>query len=199
MVRACARYVLRQYGIETAPLYRALCAGGPVPRPRRSGSPSAARARTPPCCGTSRGTRTGVRAHAVAGLRVLDGVAVARLVPFLDDPAPGVVRQTVTALAPYADRLPVAELRARLGTEHPGTCAWGVPAAGRERRSGPPGGRLVAGRRRRAEAAGQLLGDAPELKARVGLRGPSWAFAGLMAGFRGGLSRGERIKPWENI
>ncbi|MFD0073811.1 hypothetical protein ACFVIY_15400 [Streptomyces sp. NPDC127166] len=120
LVRACARYVLRQYGTEAAPLYRALCAGGPVPPAAPLGlAECGARDDVALLWGLTEHPHPGVRAHAVAGLRVLDATDPARLTPLLDDPAPGVVRETTAALAPYAHRLPVERLRARLGTEHP--------------------------------------------------------------------------------
>ncbi|MGW1510101.1 hypothetical protein [Streptomyces sp. NPDC002394] len=120
MVRACARYVLRQYGTDPAPLYRALCTGGPVPPAAPLGlAECGAREDAALLWGLTEHPHPGVRARAVAGLRVLDAVDVARLMPLLDDPAPGVVREAVAALTPYTERLPVAELRARLGTEHP--------------------------------------------------------------------------------
>ncbi|MEU5219769.1 hypothetical protein AB0G79_26770 [Streptomyces sp. NPDC020807] len=119
LVRACARYVLRQSGVETAPLYRALCSGDAVPAPAPLGLAE---------CGTREDVAllwpltehpvSGVRAHAVAGLRVLETPGALRLLPLLDDPSPRVVRETVTALVPWSERLPVDELRARLGAEN---------------------------------------------------------------------------------
>ncbi|AJF64243.1 hypothetical protein [Streptomyces vietnamensis] len=120
LVRACARYVLRQYGIEAAPLYRALCAGGSMPSAAPLGlAECGAREDAALLWDLTSHPHPGVRAHAVAGLRVLEVTDVARLTPLLDDPAPGVVRETVTSLVPWAQRLSVPELRARLGTEHP--------------------------------------------------------------------------------
>ncbi|WP_369143221.1 hypothetical protein [Streptomyces sp. R44] len=120
MVRACARYVLRQYGTETAPLYRALCGGGSVPPAAPLGlAECGAHEDAALLWDLTEHPHPGVRAHAVAGLRLLDATDGARLLPLLDDPAPGVVRETVTALVPWTDRLPRAELSARLGTEHP--------------------------------------------------------------------------------
>ncbi|MFB7516679.1 hypothetical protein [Streptomyces sp. NPDC056144] len=115
LVRACARYVLRQSGVEAAPLYRELCAGDAVPGPAPLGLAE---------CGTREDIAllwpltehpvSGVRAHAVAGLRLLEATDLLRLLPLLDDPSPRVVRETVTALVPWSERLPVDELRARL-------------------------------------------------------------------------------------
>lgn len=55
-----------------------------------------------------------VRARAVAGLRVLDVVDVRRLLPLLDDPAAGVVREATLALLPSAEVLPDEWLMERL-------------------------------------------------------------------------------------
>ncbi|MER5206440.1 hypothetical protein [Streptomyces sp. NPDC002825] len=120
LVRACARYVLRQHGVDVAPVYRDLCAGTAVPPAAPLGLAE---------CGAGEDAallwdltehpHPGVRAHAVAGLRVLDATDWARLVPLLDDPAPGVVRETATALVPWTDRLPREELSDRLGTQRP--------------------------------------------------------------------------------
>ncbi|WP_426403251.1 hypothetical protein ACN9M0_06215 [Streptomyces sp. R-07] len=120
LVRACARYVLRQKGVDAAPLYRALCSGATVPPAAPLGlAECGVRDDAALLWGLTDHPHPGVRAHAVAGLRVLEASEAVRLMPLLDDPAPGVVRETATALVPWADRLPVAELRARLGTERP--------------------------------------------------------------------------------
>ncbi|MFB7374595.1 hypothetical protein ACFC0D_32680 [Streptomyces sp. NPDC056222] len=120
LVRACARYVLRQAGTEAAPLYRALCAGTDVP----PGAPLGLAE-----CGSrddadllwplTLHARDGVRARAVAGLRLLETVDVARLKALLDDPAPGVVREAASALVPWAHRLSPAELTERLDPDRP--------------------------------------------------------------------------------
>ncbi|MER7534259.1 HEAT repeat domain-containing protein [Streptomyces sp. NPDC097704] len=120
LVRACARYVLRQYGIDPAPLYRALCASGSPPPAAPLGlAECGARGDAALLRGLTDHPHPGVRARAVAGLRVLDATDVARLMQLLDDPAPGVVREVTAALVPYRERLPVDALRARLATEHP--------------------------------------------------------------------------------
>ncbi|NNN37603.1 hypothetical protein HLK59_46245 [Streptomyces sp. S3(2020)] len=61
----------------------------------------------------------GVRARAVAGLRVLDVVDVRRLLPLLDDPASGVVREVSAALLPSAGSLDAGPLMERLAVEQP--------------------------------------------------------------------------------
>ncbi|MER7949839.1 hypothetical protein ABTY59_20860 [Streptomyces sp. NPDC096079] len=114
LVRACARWVLRQAGTDPLPLYRAACAAGDaVPAHAPLGLAE---------CG-DRATdgavlwrltgheRPGVRAGAVAGLRALDAVrfdaaGFARLRPLLDDAAPRVAREAARTLAPWADHLP---------------------------------------------------------------------------------------------
>ncbi|MFD0314502.1 hypothetical protein [Streptomyces flavalbus] len=123
MVRACARYVVRQYGGDPRVRYRAWCAD-----PADPALPPGAAVGLAEC-----GERAdavllwpllahpvgGVRAGAVAGLRVLDVADVRRLLPLLDDPVPGVVREAARALLPGAGALPVAELTARLAPERP--------------------------------------------------------------------------------
>ncbi|MEV5971122.1 hypothetical protein [Streptomyces sp. NPDC051921] len=122
LVRACARWALRQDGRDPVALYRAACAD-PATVPDRAPLGLAE-------CG-ERGTdlpvlweltgheRALVRTSAVAGLRVLDVADFARLLPLLDDPAPGVVREAAQALLPWADRLPEEELLRRTGPGRP--------------------------------------------------------------------------------
>ncbi|MFE6942739.1 hypothetical protein [Streptomyces chartreusis] len=189
VVRACARYVVRQLGTDPLPLYRAWCsglgpeAGGeretgrarePEPKPdtgqAREPEPGSGQAREPkpetgqarepePDTGHVREPGSGqspergsfvpvpgaviglaecgeradavllwpllahpvpaVRARAVAGLRLLDVVEAGRLRPLLEDPAPGVVRETGLALLPSAQELPADWLMERLGTRWP--------------------------------------------------------------------------------
>ncbi|MGW2562162.1 hypothetical protein ACWCXB_23475 [Streptomyces sp. NPDC001514] len=123
LVRACARYVLRQGGLEPLPLYRALCAD-----PSDPGVPGWAPLGLAEC-GEPRDAALlwpltahpvpAVRARAVAGLRTLDKVDTERLRPLLDDPAPAVARETVSALLPSADRLPEDWLARRLAADRP--------------------------------------------------------------------------------
>ncbi|MFF0752274.1 hypothetical protein [Streptomyces sp. NPDC004267] len=122
LVRACARWVLRQDGRDPLPLYRAACAD-PATVPDRAPLGLAE-------CGDRKTDaavlweltghdRAAVRACAVMGLRVLEVADIARLLPLLDDPAPGVVREAARALLPWADRLPEAELLRRAGADRP--------------------------------------------------------------------------------
>ena len=121
LVRACARYVVRQAGIDPLPWYRDRCADP-------EGLPPGAVIGLAEC--GERGDAellwpllghpaAGVRARAVAGLRTLDVTDVRRLRPLLDDPAPGVVREATAALLPSARLLDEAELVRRLGSGWP--------------------------------------------------------------------------------
>ncbi|MEU8620403.1 hypothetical protein [Streptomyces sp. NPDC048623] len=122
LVRACARWVLRQDGRDPLALYRAACAD-PAAVPRRAPLGLAE-------CGDRKRDMevlwdlTGhpdplVRASAVAGLRLFEVADFARLLPLLDDPAPGVVREAARALLPWAHRLPEEELVRRTGPDRP--------------------------------------------------------------------------------
>ncbi|OAR25210.1 hypothetical protein A8W25_06045 [Streptomyces sp. ERV7] len=120
LVRACARWVLREGGTDPAPLYRALCAD-PAARPAAAVGLGE--------CGTHEDADLvrallahpvpGVRACAVAGLRALDAVRVDDVRPLLDDPSSAVVRQATAALLPWADRLPHDMLRRLLAEDRP--------------------------------------------------------------------------------
>lgn len=118
LVRACARYVLRQGGVEPLPLYRALCAdpadpGMPDWAPlglAECGEPADAALLWP----LTGHLMPSVRARAVAGLRLLGRADVERLRPLLDDPTPAVVREAATTLLPWADLLPEDRLLRRL-------------------------------------------------------------------------------------
>lgn len=120
VVRACARWVLRQGGTDPAPLYRALCAD-PAARPAvavglgECGVPEDADLlRTLLAHPVPR-----VRACAVAGLRALEAVRVDDVRPLLNDPSAAVVRQATAALLPWADRVPQELLRALLAADRP--------------------------------------------------------------------------------
>lgn len=123
LVRACARYVLRQHGTDPLPWYRARCA-----EPVDPVLPPGAAIGLAEC-----GKRAdavllwplldhplpGVRARAVAGLRTLDVTDVPRMRQMLDDPAPGVVREATLALLPSADALPAQWLLRRMDPARP--------------------------------------------------------------------------------
>ncbi|MGW3556650.1 hypothetical protein ACWDNT_04610 [Streptomyces sp. NPDC000963] len=119
LVRACARWVLRQAGTDPLPLYRAVCAAGagvPDEAPLGLAECGDRAVDTPALWALTRHGRPRVRAGAVAGLRRLDAVRVDPLVPLLDDGSARVVREAVTALLPWADRLPADELLRRATT-----------------------------------------------------------------------------------
>ncbi|MFE6772226.1 hypothetical protein ACFVFD_24955 [Streptomyces fimicarius] len=121
LVRACARYVLRQGGVDPLPLCRALCA-------EPAAYPGAAAGLGE--CG-DRATDAGtlwslvehplpaVRLHAIGGLRALDVVVRERLTPLLDDPSPAVVRAATRALLPEAAGIPERLLRERSAPDRP--------------------------------------------------------------------------------
>jgi hypothetical protein len=123
LVRACARYVLRQHGIDPLPWYRRRCF-----EVGDAALPPGAAIGLAEC-----GERTdaallrpllahpapGVRARAVAGLRTLDAADTRRLLPLLDDAASGVVREVTAALLPSARSLDIDWLTARLASDRP--------------------------------------------------------------------------------
>ncbi|MFE6162077.1 hypothetical protein ACFQ7F_24550 [Streptomyces sp. NPDC056486] len=122
-VRACARYVVRQHGGDPTAWYRARCAtpDGPALSP-------GAVIGLAECGDRADGAllrqllghpADGVRAQAVAGLRALDLADTHQLRPLLDDPAPGVVRETTVALLPSAEQLPADWLLERTRSERP--------------------------------------------------------------------------------
>ncbi|MFI6556885.1 hypothetical protein ACWGBY_19975 [Streptomyces griseus] len=121
LVRACARYVLRQDGVDPLPLCRALCTD-PATHPGAAAGLGE--------CG-DRAADAGtlwalvehplpaVRLHAIGGLRALDVVVRERLTPLLDDPSPAVVRAATRALLPEAAGIPVRLLRERSAPDRP--------------------------------------------------------------------------------
>lgn len=122
IVRACARWVLRQRGTDPLPRYRELCAG-----PLADVPPGAAAGLGE--CGTRADAAllhpllahpvARVRAHAVAALRALGAVDAERLRPSLDDPSAAVIREVSTALVSSGDRLPEPWLWDRLASGRP--------------------------------------------------------------------------------
>ncbi|WP_455712143.1 hypothetical protein [Streptomyces canus] len=121
VVRACARYVVRQSGGEPVEWYRRRCAeagdavlsAGVVSGLAECGDRSDAEVLWEL---TSHGDPV-VRARAVGGLRALDVLDVRRLRALLDDPAPGVVREATLALVPSARMLDDGWLLERLAAE----------------------------------------------------------------------------------
>ncbi|MFD5496612.1 hypothetical protein ACFWH4_27860 [Streptomyces sp. NPDC127091] len=123
VVRACARYVVRRHGTDPLPWYRERCAD-----PADPAMPPGAAVGLAEC-----GQRAdadllwpllahpapGVRARAVAGLRILDVSDTERLLPLLDDPASGVVREAAASLLPFSGALPADRLMGFLDIGHP--------------------------------------------------------------------------------
>ncbi|MFD0371333.1 hypothetical protein [Streptomyces sp. NPDC127114] len=122
MVRACALWVLRQDGRDPVARYRAACAD-PATVPDRAplglaecGDPKRDAEALWELSGHERAL---VRSSAVAGLRMFEVADFTRLLPLLDDPASGVVREAARALLPWADRLPEEEFLRRTGPGRP--------------------------------------------------------------------------------
>ena len=121
VVRACARYVVRQSGGEPVEWYRQRCAeagdaalsAGVVSGLAECGDRSDAEV----LWALTAYPDPVVRARAVSGLRALDVLDVRRLRALLDDPAPGVVREATLALVPSARMLDDGWLLERLAAE----------------------------------------------------------------------------------
>ncbi|MFJ1545472.1 hypothetical protein [Streptomyces sp. NPDC088246] len=130
VVRACARYVLRQDGVDPLPLYRSMCADL---RRSMDDGPGPLIAPAAPAglgeCGSRTDAETlwsllahplpAVRVHSVVGLRALDAVDRKRLTPLLDDPSSAVVRAATRALLPDAAGFPEEWLRIRTAQDRP--------------------------------------------------------------------------------
>ena len=123
LVRACARYVVRQHGSDPLSWYRQRCAQADDPALPPGAAIGLAE------CGERADAEAlrlllthpapAVRARAVAGLRTLDVTVMEDLRPLIDDPAPGVVREATLALLPSAALLPEAWLTERLTAQRP--------------------------------------------------------------------------------
>ncbi|MDT0390934.1 hypothetical protein [Streptomyces dubilierae] len=123
LVRACARYVVRQQGGDPAAWYRQRCTAPDDPEVPPGAVIGLAECGNRADAGLLRPLlahpAAGVRARAVAGVRTLDCADVEQLRPLLDDPAAGVVREVVVALLPSAGDLPADWLSERTGSERP--------------------------------------------------------------------------------
>ncbi|WP_237276790.1 hypothetical protein [Streptomyces caniscabiei] len=123
LVRACARYVVRQQGGDPAAWYRERCTAPDDPALPPGAVIGLAECDNRADAGLLRPLlvhpAAGVRARAVAGLRALDCVDAKQLRPLLEDPAAGVVRETAAALLPSAKELPADWLLERTGSQWP--------------------------------------------------------------------------------
>ncbi|MEU1534278.1 hypothetical protein [Streptomyces fagopyri] len=121
LVRACARYVVRQDGNDPAAWYRERCTASDDPELPPGAVIGLAECGERADAGLLRALlphpAAGVRARAVAGLRVLDCADMEKLRPLLDDPAAGVVRETTVALLPSVHELPADWLLERTRPE----------------------------------------------------------------------------------
>ncbi|MBT2545926.1 hypothetical protein J7E99_36005 [Streptomyces sp. ISL-44] len=121
LVRACARWLVRQAGGDPYARYREL-----VEDPARvtpyavTGFAECARRADLPLLRALVEHPTGaVRAAAVGGLRLLDSTDHELLRPLLDDPWPAVAREVSLSLRSTAGRLPAEWLAARTAPERP--------------------------------------------------------------------------------
>ncbi|WP_432161318.1 hypothetical protein [Streptomyces sp. NRRL F-5630] len=123
IVRACARYVVRQRGGDPAAWYRERCMAPDHPELPPGAVIGLAECGNRADAGLLRPLlahpAARVRARAVAGLRTLDCADAQQIRPLLDDPAPEVVRETTTALLPSAKELPADWLLERTGSQRP--------------------------------------------------------------------------------
>ncbi|WP_020137336.1 hypothetical protein [Streptomyces sp. 351MFTsu5.1] len=121
VVRACARYVVRQAGGDPRAWYRERCGapGDLAPGVVSGLAECGERADAGLLWALTSHPVAAVRTRAVAGLRALDVTDVERMRELLDDPAPGVVREAALALVPSARALDDQWLMARLGPERP--------------------------------------------------------------------------------
>ncbi|MFG3127146.1 hypothetical protein ACGFZU_05510 [Streptomyces tendae] len=123
LVRACARYVVRQQGGDPAAWYREWCTAPDDPELPPGAVIGLAECGNRTDAGLLRPLLAhpvaGVRARAVAGLRALDCADAERMRPLLDDPAAEVVRETATALLPSAKELPADWLLERTNSQRP--------------------------------------------------------------------------------
>ncbi|MFF0016112.1 hypothetical protein [Streptomyces sp. NPDC005374] len=119
VVRACARYVVRQLGGDPVEWYRGRCAdavavsAGVVSGLAECGDRTDAAV----LWALTSHPDPVVRARAVSGLRTLDVLDVRRLRALLDDPAPAVVREATLALVPSARMVDDGWLLERLAVE----------------------------------------------------------------------------------
>lgn len=116
LVRACARWVVRQGGVDPYAHCRALVTDPErvTPYAVAGFAECARRADAPLLRALLDHPAAAVRAAAIAGLRTLDSTDVALLRPLLDDPSAAVAREASLSLGPVAGGIPADWLRARL-------------------------------------------------------------------------------------
>ncbi|WP_327412966.1 hypothetical protein [Streptomyces sp. NBC_01233] len=121
IVRACARWLVRQDGGDPYPSCRERLADPVRVTPYAvTGFAECARREDAPLLRTLLEHPAGpVRAAAVAGLRLLDTADDELLLPLLDDPSPAVAREAARSLGPSAGQLPADWLLARVAPEQP--------------------------------------------------------------------------------
>ncbi|WP_447034633.1 hypothetical protein [Streptomyces sp. DSM 118878] len=123
LVRACARYVVRQHGGDPVAWYRERCTAPDDPELPPGAVIGLAECGNRADAGLLRQLlvhpEAGVRARAVAGLRTLDCATAKQLGPLLDDVAAAVVRETATVLLPSAKELPADWLWERTSSQRP--------------------------------------------------------------------------------
>ncbi|KOU29241.1 hypothetical protein ADK52_06375 [Streptomyces sp. WM6372] len=121
LVRACARWLVRQDGGDPYALCRALVEdpAGVTAYAVTGFAECAGRADAPLLRGLLEHPAGVVRAAAVAALRALDTTDVDLLRPLLDDPSPSVAREASVSLAEVAARLPADWLLERIGPDRP--------------------------------------------------------------------------------
>ncbi|MEU9702972.1 hypothetical protein [Streptomyces sp. NPDC047981] len=122
LVRACARWAVRQVGDDPADWYRRRCAESTIP-PYAPLGLAECRERTDEDTGLLRAL-TGhpvarVRASAVAGLRVPAPRDWRGVLPLLDDPSAAVVREVAHTLVAHAHQVPAEELLTRAAPDRP--------------------------------------------------------------------------------
>ncbi|MGP3684889.1 hypothetical protein ACTVZO_09300 [Streptomyces sp. IBSNAI002] len=119
LVRACARWLVRQDGRDPYALCRTLvedpervtpyAVAGFAECARHADAPLLRALLEPPGQGSG-----ALRAAAVTGLRTLDADDAGLLLPLLDDPSPAVAREASLSLVPLAGQLDVEWLAARI-------------------------------------------------------------------------------------
>ncbi|MFJ3832455.1 HEAT repeat domain-containing protein [Streptomyces sp. NPDC090046] len=121
MVRACARWLVRQGGGDPYPLCRELLSDPARVTPYAvTAFAECARRQDAPLLHALLEHPDGrVRAAALGGLRLLDSTDIELLRPLLDDPSPAVAREVARSLGGSAGRLPVDWLTARIAPGRP--------------------------------------------------------------------------------